>query len=205
MEQRSKEWFDARSGRFTASRISDLLGVKGFGKMGDTYAYDCAVETVFGPEEEEEKFISWDIKRGVELEPLAFKKFKEIMELEFITVEEATFFPYGEHAGASPDGLVGQQAVLEIKCPRVKKFMRISLEGISAVDPYYIDQMQMQMLCTNSEKAYFFNYLIINNKEYSNTIEVWRDEKRIDFIKERLNQAIDLKLNYVEQLKRLLL
>lgn len=81
--------------------------------------------------------------------------------------------------------------------------MRISMEGISAIDPYYIDQMQMQMLCTNSEKAYFFNYIILKNKEYHNIIEVWRDEARIDFIKERLNQAIDLKLNYVEQLKGL--
>lgn len=205
MEQRSKEWFDARAGRFTASRISDLLGKNGLGKTGDTFAYDCAIESIFGPEEEEDKFMSWDMKRGVELEPLAFNKFKELVSLDFLSVEQATFFPYGEHAGASPDGLVGDKSVLEIKCPRIKKFAKICMEGISSVDPHYIDQMQMQMLCTNSEKAYFFNYIIEKNKEYHNTIEVWRDEKRIDLIKERIEIAIDIKLKYIEQLKGLFL
>lgn len=201
MEQRSKEWFDARAGRFTASRISHILGVKGLGKMGDDYAYDCAAESIFGIEEEE-RFISYDIQRGIELEPLAFAKFKSMMALDFIEVQEATFFPYGEHAGASPDGLVQPKSVLEVKCPRIKKFARICIEGIEAIDTGYKDQMQMQMLCTNSERAYFFNYVIYKNKEYHNTIEVWRDEKRIEFIKSRLEEAIALKLNYIEKLKK---
>jgi len=132
---------------------------------------------------------------------MAFKKFKELKALDFIEVQEATFFPYGEHAGASPDGLVGEKAVLEIKCPRIKKYSRIFTEGISAVDSHYIDQMQMQMLCTNSEKAYFFNYVIYKNKEYGTTLEVWRDQKRIDLIISRLNEAIDIKLKYIELLK----
>ena len=161
MEQRSKEWFKVREGRFTASRISDLLGVKGLGLTGETYAFEKACELVYGVDEDE-SFESYDMKRGTELEPIAFRKFKELKEFDFLDVQETTFFPYGSHAGASPDGLVGNNAILEIKCPRPTKFFNLVAKGFDAIDKEYIAQMQMQMLCTNSVKAYFFNYIIFN-------------------------------------------
>jgi putative phage-type endonuclease len=192
IKQRTQEWFDARSGKFTASRISELMGIKGLNKTGETYCFEKAVEIVFGKDEEED-FTSFDMQRGNALEPLAFRKFKEIKELEFLDVQECGFFPHGKNAGASPDGLAGKNAILEIKCPRSNKFFGLVRNGMIAIDPGYIDQMQMQMLCTNSEKAYFFNYIIFKGQEMWHEIEVPRNEGRIEIMKERIEEAVILR------------
>ncbi len=199
MLQRSNDWFEARKGRFTASNIHKLLGVRGLGQTGESYIFEKATEEVFGLDEED-NFTSYDMQRGVELEPLAFRKFKEIKELDFYDVKETTFFSYGKHAGASPDGLVNDNAILEIKCPRPMKFFNLVAKGIDAIDKEYIAQMQMQMLCTNSEKAYFFNYIIFNGVEMWHEIEVKRDEKMIDLIKERIEESIKIKNEFIEYL-----
>lgn len=198
MEQGSKEWFEKRKGRFTASKISHLLGVKGLNKMGYTYAYEKAIEIVYGLSDEE--LNTQDINRGNELEPIAFDLFKQKMALEFIEVNKAEFFPYGENAGASPDGLVGEDAVAEIKCPRHAKFFNIVKEGVKAVDKSYIDQMQKQMLATNSIKAYFINFIIYNSKPLMNIIKIERDDERIEFIKDRIKEATRVRDEYVEYL-----
>lgn len=154
--QRSPDWFDIRLERFTASEIHKLTGVKGLGLTGKTYAIEKAIEHIKGGKEE--VFSSNDTKRGVELEPLAFNRIKEIKYLDFLDVTDASFFEYGEHAGASPDGLVSDNSVLEIKCPKDNKFFKIVADG--DIDNEYQWQMQMQMLATNTERAYFFNYII---------------------------------------------
>jgi putative phage-type endonuclease len=199
MLQRSNDWFDARKGRFTASDIHKLLGVRGLGQTGESYIFEKAVEEVFGLDEED-TFVSNDMQRGITLEPLAFRKFKELKEFDFLDVQETTFFSFGSHAGASPDGLVGNNAILEIKCPRPTKFFNLVAKGIEAIDKEYIAQMQMQMLCTNSNKAYFFNYIIFNGKEMYHEIEVERDEKMIELIKERIDEAIKIKQDFVQYL-----
>ena len=199
MLQRSSDWFDARKGRFTASDIHKLLGVRGLGQTGESYIFEKAVEEVFGLDEED-TFVSNDMQRGITLEPLAFRKFKELKEFDFLDVQETTFFSFGSHAGASPDGLVGNDAILEIKCPRPTKFFNLVAKGIDAIDKEYIAQMQMQMLCTNSNKAYFFNYIIFNGKEMWHEIEVERDEKMIELIKNRIEEAIKIKQDFVQYL-----
>lgn len=196
MLQRSDEWFEQRRGRFTASRISDLLGVKGLGKTGKTYAFEKATEIVFGIEKDE--IVSWDIKRGVELEPYAFEKFKELNEFE--NIQESMFFPYEDNAGASPDGLVGFDSILEIKCPRPKKFFRLIADGIKAIDSNYVDQMQMQMMCTNSQRCYFFNYIEWDDQVFHHTLIVDRDEERINLIKDRIREAVVLRDEFVQYL-----
>lgn len=190
--QRSLVWYQERYGKFTASKIIDLLGVKGLGLTGETYAVERAIEQLFG--EVEEGFTSKDMQRGIDLEPTAFAKFVEVHPN--LKVQNCSFFAYGEHAGASPDGLVDEDAILEIKCPKGKKFFRLVAE--ENIDKIYIAQMQMQMLATGRNKAYFFNYLELDGKVYHHTIIVERDEAMIDLIKERLDEAIAIKKSYME-------
>jgi exodeoxyribonuclease (lambda-induced) len=194
VDQRSEEWFKDRYGKFTASKIIDLLGIKGMGLTGETYAIDKAIEQLYG--EVEEGFTSKDMQRGIDLEPIAFAKFKEVHPN--LNVQNCSFFAYGEHAGASPDGLIDDDAILEIKCPKGKKFFRLVAE--ENIDKIYVAQMQMQMLATNRNKAYFFNYLEVNDKVYHHTIIVERDEDMIELIKERLEQAIAIKKEYIEKI-----
>lgn len=196
IEQRTDEWFNQRLGRFTASEISDLMGVKGLGLTGEDYAFRKACEIVFG-RDNAESFESFDMRRGTELEPLAFKKFQELKSLDFTEVQEATFFPYGNNAGASPDGLVGKDAILEIKCPRPNKFFKLVSSGIDAIDKAYIHQMQMQMLCTNSIRCHFFNYIIFNGVEMWHEIIVERDETIVNKIIERIEEATILRDKFI--------
>ncbi|WP_296683191.1 lambda exonuclease family protein [Flavobacterium sp.] len=191
-DQRSEVWFKDRHGKFTASRSIDLLGIKGLGLTGETYAVEKAIEQLFG--EVEEGFTSKDMQRGIDLEPVAFAKFVEVHPN--LKVSNCSFFTYGEHAGASPDGLIDDDAVLEIKCPKGKKFFRLVAE--ENIDKIYIAQMQMQMLATGRKRAYFFNYLELNDKVYHHTIIVERDEDMIELIKQRLTEAIAIKKSYIE-------
>ena len=190
--QRSNEWYKDRYGKFTASEIHKLLGVRGLGETGKTYAIEKAIEQLYG--QIEDSYRGADMQRGVDLEPLAFKKFQEMHP----EATESFMFPYGQHAGASPDGVVGKDAILEIKCPRATKFFKIVAD--ENIDKEYYAQMQMQMLCSNSEKAYFFNYCIIDGEEFYHTIEVKRDEEMIALIKERLEEAIAIKEAYIEKI-----
>jgi exodeoxyribonuclease (lambda-induced) len=195
-EQRSENWKIERYGKFSASEIIKLLGVRGLGETGKTYAIEKAIEELYG--EMEENFVSFDMQRGIELEPLAFAKFKELKELEFLDVTNCSFFKFNEHAGASPDGLVSNNAVLEIKCPKSTTFFE--LVATNEIDKKYYAQMQMQMLCTNRNKAYFFNYLIHEGTEYHHEIIVERDEDMIELIKTRLNEAIEIKKEYINKI-----
>jgi putative phage-type endonuclease len=195
-EQRSENWKIERYGKFSASEIIKLLGVRGLGETGKTYAIEKAIEELYG--EMEENFVSFDMERGINLEPLAFAKFKELKELEFLEVTNCGFFKFNEHAGASPDGLVSDNAVLEIKCPKSTTFFE--LVATNEVDKKYYAQMQMQMLCTNRNKAYFFNYLIHEGTEYHHEIIVERDEVMIELIKSRLAEAIEIKKEYINKI-----
>jgi len=185
LQQRSIEWHEQRLGKFTASEIHKLMGIKGLGETGKSYAFEKAVETVFG--EVEESFISYDMQNGIDTEPIAFKKFAELKSLQFIEVSDCGFFNVGENAGASPDGLVGTDAVLEIKCPKANTFFK--LVATNSIDTKYYYQMQMQMMATNRKKAYFFNYFIFEGEEFWHEIEVEQDELVCDKILDRILEA----------------
>jgi len=202
MQQRSKEWFAMRKGRVTGSTVSRILGKEGLkATIGaiENYAEEKAIEIVYGLDEED-TFESADMKRGTELEPLAFRKFSELMILKFVTVKECTFFPFGKDAGASPDGIVSDDECLEIKCPRPKKFFNLVRVGIPAIDSEYMAQMQFEMLCSNSKRCHFFNYIIYNGKEMWHHLIIERDEVFIDFIKTRVKEVVSLRDRFVKEM-----
>jgi putative phage-type endonuclease len=193
-EQRSNEWLHERYGKFTASEVHKLLGVRGLGETGKTYAIEKAIEFLHG--QMNENFVSYDMQRGVEQEPLAFEKFKSIVSLDFLEVETCGFFKDSEHVGASPDGLVSDDAILEIKCPNSINFFKLVAK--EEIDSKYYAQMQHQMYCTNRSKAYFFNYLIHEGKEYHHLIIIKRDEDFISNMIDRIEEAIKIKLEYIK-------
>tara|TARA_R110002153_G_scaffold180475_2_gene333916 strand:+ start:1374 stop:2000 length:627 start_codon:yes stop_codon:yes gene_type:complete len=202
IEQRSDEWFEARRGKFTASNISQIL-TKGKSKDSvgvslHSLALDKAIEELYGVERD--NFISFDMQRGIDLEPKAFSKLTEILAEDFIETTEASFVSYGYNAGASPDGLTSNNWNIEIKCPnRINFFKFVASEDIKKE---YIDQMQMQMLATGTEGTYFFNYYEdANGRQFHHLTEVLRDEERIQLIKERLELAIESKNSAIEEIK----
>lgn len=203
MLQRTDEWYQSRLGRFTASDIYRLLGketLKTTKQSIDTFAFEKAVETVFG--KDEENIISFDMQRGIDLEPIAFERFKELKSYDFLDVKEVGFIKYKKHAGSSPDGLVSDNSNLEIKCPRRNKFFKIVANGVSEIDFKYIAQMQMQMLSLNSHQTHFFNFYIEKGIEYWHELIINRDEEMINLIDKRIEIATEIKLDYIEKIKQ---
>lgn len=198
--QRTEQWYEQRKGRFTASEVHELMGVQGLGRTGLSLCRKKAQEIVFGRDEEWE-VSTFDMQRGVSQEPIAFELFKRQKELDFIDVQECSFFPIGANSGASPDGLVGSDSVLEIKCPKPEKFFLLVEKGIEAIDPSYYDQMQLQMKATNSKRCYFFNYLFFKGQNLSHELIVERDDKRIDLIMQRIDLAVIERDKIVEILR----
>ena len=173
------------------------MGIKGLGKTGETYAFELACEIVNGRNMDDD-FVSFDMQRGIDLEPYAFEKFSELAAEDFLKVSQCGFFELDENTGGSPDGIVSDNSVLEIKCPKPNKFFRLVADN--NIDQCYIDQMQHQMLVTGSIQAYFFNFCIYNGDPLYHQILVKRDQKRIDLMIERIAEATIIRNNFINQL-----
>jgi hypothetical protein len=173
------------------------MGVKGLGLTGESYAIEKAIEDFIG--EAEQNYMSFDMQRGIDLEPLAFDLFKNQKSLQFIETEQCGFIEFNNITGSSPDGLVSDNSVLEIKCPTHNTFFK--LVATNEVDQKYFYQMQHQMMCTGKEKAYFFNYYVLDGEEYHHEIIVERDEDVIKKMITRIAEANIIKLEYLKQLK----
>ena len=121
VEQGTGEWYQLRAGLATASEFSKLVTPTGKPSKSVTpYANLLAVETLLNRPAEQFNG-NWATERGNELEPqargyYAFDSGLEVKEVGFITNDEKT-------AGCSPDSLVGDEGLLEIKCPLEQKFI----------------------------------------------------------------------------------
>ena len=199
MEQRSAEWYKIRAGKVTASNVSSILGNLNHKKCQDSIdnmALEKAIESVHGMLESD--FVSYDMQRGIDMEPSAFKALQHILAKDFVTLSKVGFAEISEHSGASPDGLASDGSNCEIKCPTAKNFFKLKITN--EILPSYYAQMQKQMLCTNAKKTYFFNYCIHLGVEHSHLIIVERDEEMISTILEREAIVIAKKLDYIKKL-----
>ena len=112
IEQNTDEWFDLRAGKVTGSAVSKVMANygKAFGEPAKKYAVDIAVTQVTG-RSSSDNYTNEHMARGHEQEPIA----RRLYEYEtFCDVDNGGFFDNG-FTGDSPDGLSGNDGVLEIK------------------------------------------------------------------------------------------
>lgn len=144
LEQRTDDWFALRAGRVTASRIADMMAKTktGWGASRANYRAQLVVERLTGMPSE--SFSNAAMQWGTDREPEARQAYCEHM---LCTVDELAFaeHPTLEWAGASPDGLVGETGLLEIKCPNTATHIDTLLNG-TVPDKYFL-QMQWQLAC----------------------------------------------------------
>lgn len=150
VEQGTEEWFDLRKGKITASVIKDIMGIRGIGKSANTLAMKIAYE--YCTDFEIERFSTADTERGNELEPVARAKYEDDFN---VRVDEGGFFSLDD-LGVSPDGLVGDEGLTEIKCPAYKNHMKVLKS--QDVDPQYVPQIQFQLLVTGRKWCDFISY-----------------------------------------------
>lgn len=155
VEQRSPEWFGMRLGKVTASRVSDVIArtKTGYSTSRANYAAQLICERLTGTPTE--GFSNAAMLWGTEQEPdardaYAFRRNVEVVELGFAN------HPKIEMSGASPDGLVGDDGLVEIKCPITATHIEILRAGAIA-DKYHV-QMQWQMACTGRAWCDFVSY-----------------------------------------------
>jgi len=196
-QQRTEQWHEERRGKFTSSRFNELMGIKGLGKTGETYAFEMACDIVMGVQID--GYVSFDMQNGIDTEPFAFEHFRAKKQLEFIPVETCGFISSNQYTGGSPDGIVNGKFPLEIKCPKRNKFLRLVADN--EIDQIYIDQMQHQMWCMEAEQAHFYCYITDKGQEYGHEIIVPRDEARIKLMESRLIEAVQIREEFINKLK----
>ena len=151
--QGSPEWFAARLGVPTASNFDKIVTTKGEpSKSAQKYMYKLAGEKASGIAEE--SYQNAAMARGTELEAEARKFYEMVKNVE---VEEVGFCLLEDKGyGASPDGLVRNKGLVEIKCPLCATHVGYLLKETLLTD--YFQQVQGQMLVTGREWTDLISY-----------------------------------------------
>ena len=154
-EQGSPEWLALRLGKVTASRIKEVLA-NGRGnapsKMAESYMIELVAEILTG---ESKPFFENDAMRwGTETEDEA-RAVYSIKNSRF-DVEEVAFIEHSEFIGMSPDGLVGDDGLLEIKCPNTTTQLKRALSDDYSKD--YKAQIQMQLWVSGRDWCDFVSF-----------------------------------------------
>jgi hypothetical protein len=153
--QGSPEWFAMRCGRVTASRVADVIAKTktGWGASRTNYAAELIAERLTGCTAP--GFTNAAMQWGTETEPLARMAYETRVG---VTVEEIGFVDHPEiaNSGASPDGLIGDDGMLEIKCPNTATHLDTLLS--ETVPAKYVTQMMWQMACTGRAWCDFVSF-----------------------------------------------
>ena len=183
MDQRTPEWWEARVGKVTASRIADVMArtKTGYAASRNNYMAELVVERLTG--KPTEGFSSTAMMWGIEKEPMARDAYSAARG-EFVT--EVGFLPHPTipMTGASPDGTVPPSGIVEIKCPNTAQHIEYLMTKEPPQKYYY--QMQWQMACAMATFCDWVSYdprmpenlrlLIVRIERDDDTIKVLEDE-----------------------------
>lgn len=155
IEQGSLEWLKLRAGKVTASRVADVIAKTKTGVSASRakYAGELIAERLTGSPAE--RYSNAAMAWGTEMEPEARSAYEYNRAAK---VEQVAFVlhPTIGDSGASPDGLVGDDGLVEIKCPETHTHIETLLG--QAVPSKYVTQMQWQMACTGRAWCDFVSY-----------------------------------------------
>ena len=188
--QGSEAWHLMRLGKITASRINDVVAMIKTGEAATRadYRIELVCERLTG--KPTEGFTNSHMERGIELEPFARSAY-EIATATFVDQVAFVDHPRLKNTGASPDGLVGDEGLIEIKCPAVKTHIKTLVD--KKAPSKYMNQMQWQMACTKRLWVDFVSYcpelpenmqLFVKRVERDNGIIAELESKVLEFDEE---------------------
>lgn len=186
--QGSPEWFAQRLGKVTASKVSDVMAKTktGYSASRTNYMMQLLCERLTG--NREETYINAAMQRGTDLEPDA-RAVYEATTGELVT--ETGMIEHGSIVGfgASPDGLVGDDGLIEIKCPNTSTHVEFLRTG--KIDAKYQIQMLVQMACTKREWCDFVSYDDRLPEQLSyKRVRFMRDDERIAEIESEVERFL---------------
>jgi putative phage-type endonuclease len=155
MIQQTPEWYQAKIGRVSASRCADLMAKtkSGYSTSRNNYMTELIIARITG--EYPESYTSPSMQWGIDTETQA----REAYEIATYTpVSQAGFIlhPDNSEVGCSPDGLIGEDGGLEIKCPNSATHLDTLLTG--KIDRKYLLQIQFSMWVTNRKWWDYVSY-----------------------------------------------
>jgi putative phage-type endonuclease len=198
IEQGTEEWFAIRCGKVTASRIADIIArtKSGYSASRANYEAQLICEILTG--KPAESFTNAAMAWGTETEPLARAQY-ELKTGNMVNQIGFVVHPKIEQAGASPDGLVDNDGLIEIKCPNTSTHLDTLLA--QKVPSKYITQMTWQMVCTGRKWCDFVSYdsrLPENLQLFVQRIEL--DE---DYAKKLQNEVVMFLVEVNEKVEKL--
>lgn len=180
-----------------------LKADKDAGNLSDgamTYVYECVAEALTGIRAKEEftsKFTEW----GIDNEPIAKKVYETVFNC---TVTDTGHIAYGEHSGGSPDGLVDEDGIIEIKCPyTITSHLEHLLKDLSKKPEYYW-QCLMYVLITGRKWIDFLSWHpAYNPKMQLVKKRILRETVKEDLAKleAKIKKAIELKTEILKEVK----
>lgn len=198
MNQGTPEWLQARCGLVTASRISDVLAKIKTGEAASRrdYRAQLVAERISG--KPTESFTNAAMQWGTEHEPFARAAY-ELATDSFVEQVGLIRHPEIIMTGASPDGLVSHNGLVEIKCPNTATHIEYALSGKPPAK--YQNQMLWQMECTGREWCDFVSFDPRMPEDMRLFIVRFdRDQKRIDDMKD---EVINFICEVEEEIQRL--
>lgn len=185
--EESEEWKQQRLGKVTASRIKDILPSKKTGKYlmsRENYLFELLQERL--TQEPITTYSSPEMDWGREMEGQAKSHISFINEIE---ISPAQFVPHPtiKDAGATPDGYITEDKLIEIKCLKTKNHLQV-LSGNKSFQEFHSPQVMWQLECTQTKECELFFFdprlpfdlqtysvTIVYDKEYA---QLLKDEVR---------------------------
>lgn len=192
ISQRSPEWLAARLGRFTASDFHTFLGDS---KTKGDMLWEKVAERLFH-DSDDNGFTTFAMERGTILEAEARRVYTiatgdKVKEVGIVLPDDDD--KYAEWIASSPDGLVGKDGMIEIKCPLAKNFLQWTTptdsgREVSYIKPEYKTQVQFNLMVTGRDWCDFLYYHPRGGVAIS---RIYHDNDYIDRIKTALDGCIE--------------
>lgn len=207
MDQGSDDWRRLRLGKVTASRVADVVArtKTGWGASRANYAAELILERLTGCWQE--GYTSPAMLHGTATEPYARQAYSLATGVD---VFECAFVDHSEIAmtGASPDGLVGDDGLLEVKCPQSATHLETLLSG--DVPAKYVTQMMWQMACTGRQWCDFASFdprmpepmrLFVKRIPRDPSMVLGLESDVSEFLRELDSKVADLRHRYMPEAK----
>lgn len=192
ISQRSPEWLAARLGRFTASDFHTFLGDS---KTKGDMLWEKVAERLFH-DSDDNGFTTFAMERGTILEAEARRVYTiatgdKVKEVGIVLPDDDD--KYAEWIASSPDGLVGKDGLIEIKCPLAKNFLQWTTptdsgREVSYIKPEYKTQVQFNLMVTGRDWCDFLYYHPRGGVAIS---RIYHDDDYIERIKTVLDGCIE--------------
>lgn len=190
LDQQTEEWHNLRLGKITGTVLADLHGTP---KARESAFYEILAERLT-PNVDMEHLQENAMARGNRLEPEAVKAF------EYVTgkkVDRVGFCENDEHPmiGYSPDGLIGEEEDIEIKCPQGKNYIKIVLTN-EIPKEYHHQIIQGFVVNPKLKKRYFIAYNPDIVSYPIHIIEVTRES-----LEQEIAEALEIEKNFLQEVE----